>query len=513
MKKQKLILYFLFIVSFFFYYNSYWYYTWTWTNVIGTKSVSSTWSFLPHSIDRYSYDYVNNKKRMEFERDDIFTSEVYWVFKSEWKINLYKSGSINTNCSWESVSYYFSWSLINEEWWQWFDIASDENYFCPNSWKFSMKLTSSSTPKFFEDFTISKGDEMTYATIRTTNARWWTTEIDERVIFNDQKIAITWLVNKNVSTESEFDGWTETQSNIANVSWINSKVDWKIWELWEVMWTIKKNMYNLTRWLTWEINTSTPISSLDTKYILYDYSWLQNTDASNQDNKWKILELKNTFDNKKIKVSGEKTLILKWWNLYINSDIYNEDNNSILTIVVLRDENNKKNWWNIYIDPSVTNIDAVLISEWSILNYWWYGGVNKVLNSDDHVNALRKQLMIYGSLITRNSIWDDSSIYWTDHYIKNNWSEANVKIYNLENLRTFQVVRANTIDSWHECYNPLNTGSDITSISWKFDFAWKRECFYTDDAIYWLRPTVSTSPVVLEYNPMVQIKTPDILKK
>ena len=69
------------------------------------------------------------------------------------------------------------------------------------------------------------------------------------------------------------------------------------------------------------------------------------------------------------------------------------------TIYVNDDEGGSKNWWNIYIDPDVTNIDAILIADWSIISYDW----SNVLNvNEDSFDWLRKQLFPFFVMITNS---------------------------------------------------------------------------------------------------------------
>ena len=94
-----------------------------------------------------------------------------------------------------------------------------------------------------------------------------------------------------------------------------------------------------------------------------------------------------------------KTIVVVWWNLYIESDIVNDTDSDILWVIVLKDEND--NGWNIYVNPSVTRVDGILYADKSLLSY---DGVSEL--DSNTVNAiLANQLYIYGSLFSENTIW------------------------------------------------------------------------------------------------------------
>lgn len=100
------------------------------------------------------------------------------------------------------------------------------------------------------------------------------------------------------------------------------------------------------------------------------------------------------------KVSGKKTIVIVWWNLYIKNDMYYDDKTKdILWMVVLKDENGK--WGNIYIDPNVTNIVWTMVADRSLISY---DGIQELDGTHDF-DLLKNQLHIYGSLITENTLW------------------------------------------------------------------------------------------------------------
>jgi hypothetical protein len=216
----------------------------------------------------------------------------------------------------------------------------------------------------------------------------------------------------------------------------------------------------------------------------------------------------------KMSVTWENTLIVQWWNLYITNDIYNTNKNSILTIIVKRDEwNRRKNGWNVYIHPNVTNIDAVIIAEWSILNFN-ISSSPQVLTKSNASSSLRKQLLIYWAINTKNTLWDSTnSSIGTDHYENGlTWSG---EIYSLWNLRAFQPMWNSAISSWN-CNYVINwsnvTAMNTNSTAETYAFAWKRQCFRDWTALWTLRTTEKLAPIVIEYNPLLQSNPPRILQ-
>lgn len=454
--------------------------------------------------DTYSNDYKNFNKRQYFQWTWVLVSDVYGDFDTVWKVDLIKSDIVNLNCVWENVSYYYSWSFLNNNWWKWFKtLINNDNYYCPDSWKFSIKLTSLESNVFFEDF-ILKSAWKIYDNLITNNPN---IILDERVIFSNEKLAIWWLVNKNVQINNEFQWWTNNQKNLGNILWIDYNSSVNVGKTWTVFSNIYKNIIKYTKWKHWENNIYS-LSDFSNDLLLYDFEWQNELVSSNMWNEWRIFTLNNLWGW--LSVVWEKTLIIKWWNLYIKDDIYNKDTNSVLTIIVLRDTKNKKNWWNVYIDPWVTNIDSIIISEWSLLSY---NSMNTLNSVDNNANLLRNQLLIYGSLISKNTIWENKSVFNTDDYISNNNTSNQTNKYNLENLRTFKVVKSDQIE-WINCNNIWKITAiwldELTPM--KYSFAWKKECYYDDITRDWLRATYRTASTVIEYNPIIQTNTPKIIR-
>lgn len=106
-------------------------------------------------------------------------------------------------------------------------------------------------------------------------------------------------------------------------------------------------------------------------------------------------------------LDGRKTLIIKGGNLRITADMAYAAADSLAAIVVLRDEENPKNGGNVYVDPKVTNLVGTFVLDGSMLNF---DGTN-VLSSNDslQVPSLRRQMYVYGSLASSNTVGGSES--------------------------------------------------------------------------------------------------------
>lgn len=465
-----------------------------WTDNDPKSALDDTWKFDTTAdsntqiliTDNYSDDYKDRKLRMKIKSTSIawngfLTSDQYGGFYATWWLELIKDDYVasDTICTWEEITYSFSWILNSPLFW---DLSIWNNTYCPTSWKFEIALSS---------------DIIWYIELSQTGTT--TDPIIAGAIFDNRKIDIAWKINSSFT-------WTLSEYT-KNNKYVLEKINIK-WQLSDLKQVISKNVVKLTNGLTPENYTINPtITALSKNVIYYNLTWQIWT--SNWDwNFWKIVTLWigwNASNYAKIWVNWEKTIIIKWANLYINADIYNIDKNSLLTIVVQRDG---KNWGNIYIDPDVTNIDTVLYAEWSMLSY----ETPNIISSENDGSGLRRQLLIYGSVSTRNTIWTDKAPYWSDIYIDNE-NNIDTKQYNLEYLRSFQVIPSDSITTigCNGEGNIVAMWSSETTVT-QYAFAWKKACYASDPAQANLRTTKEFSSLVIEYNPMIKSINPKILR-
>ncbi len=415
-------------------------------------------------------------------------SQLYWKFniESSWfKLNFLSSNPDSTECweSWVLEKYSITWKIKSDNWWKL--TIQTWSYFCSNQYAYI---------KFKSDSIWEK-------------EIWnWTTQNDLADNFWKQEIAISWIAKLK---------WT-TQEEILN------RWNWKFNNLWVSISTktitkrnISKNIFSLfNTYKNFIKNNDFSLNSFTSsnitnnyweKFYLYDYIWKTENiyfNWSTYKNKWKILTIWTDWNNK-IEINWKNTVIVKWWNIYINSNLYNKNNNSILVLVAKRDKNSK-NWWNIYINSDVTNIDAVLIADGSLISMDW----NKILDVKNYTNSIRKQLLIYGSVLSSNVVWSDKIPYWADLY-QTSYTPNKDNIYDLWNLRTFNLNYWwwDWVISW--CDNtdkltPINT--------WEYAWVWRKQC-YIDE--FWdsdLRKSTKKNPLIIEYNNMLQFNSPYILK-
>jgi hypothetical protein len=538
MKKSIII---LFISIFFLVWITYASYNFIW----GTKN-SDCWE-IDNDIWELQGDYTYQNPDWDSAVIWDVLAELSWSIDTELFWNFYYNNIqfIKKNYSlcntW--VTYSISWSIYSidnnynfSEWIWWkmnFDILS--SYYCPANWDWLWVLYS---------------DILWYKKVwNISTASWDTVVWDEEWIvwatFNiEEMLKVKWviwtnnanLVNTWIDVINE-EHWERHYSNIIQISTLKS----------EIIKNINKNISLLTKNITpinklWTWNypdgivdwwTSIKINTLNTdkKVYYFNYDWENAWFKSNEDNQWVILEMSNwslrytwpwAFTDYQIPVIWQKTVIVEWANLYINADIYNMTDDSILVIVVKRDPTsvNKQNWWNVYINPDVTNIDAVIIAEGSIINY----RDDNDNTTDDVVtdpDLLRAQLYIYGSIFTKNTIWSNKNYYGTDWYIKY-WKNSTgwIDKYDLTKLRYFNlIVTTDSNNTSWDCTsteNLLAPRKDDSMETLPYQWAWKRRCFNeswsidpVQDNLKWLDVF---NPVIIEYNPIIQRNPPFILR-
>ena len=422
-------------------------------------------------------------------------SQLFWPFSILDKLKLnYNRDFDSTNDSWECWSwevpyeiYDITWTINSTQWWN-IEIEND-SYFCSNQFLY---LNLHSNSLWYKEIWNNWGNQW------SIKDDFWKQEISISGIANlkwDLKILARW--NDNINKVS-VNNW--------NKSLIKKYINKNIFKTFQ---TFKNNS---------DISTETDDSNLNSfsktwneNYYLYDYSWEKkdiNFNWSNYINEWKYLTIwYNWTDN--IWISWKQTVIVKNWNIYINSNLYNKNDNSLLVLIAKKDKNTK-NGWNIYIDPDVTNIDAVLIADWSLISMeidWFWDPV--ITDTNSYTNALRKQLLIYGSLLSSNVVGWDNIPYWADYYEDNSYPNLINNIYDLWNLRTFNL----NYWSWTLDSNKL---VPIADNSWNYKenaWAWKCRWYNWDDCDTNLRITTKLNPIVLEYNPRIKLINPFILRK
>ena len=437
----------------------------------------------------------NSGKRWEITLENEIQSVLFWDFEINGNNKLILSNSTDTYCSWSTYSLWWNIEIESEFWWTMnFDGSAGNSFYCPDNWNMVIKFYS---------------DQLGYKWIDVTTLLWY--------IFNVSEISIKWIAD----IKWDLDNLQQDVADSQEIVNIETTQVW--WKLFDMSTSINKNISLITRNQSPLEYTSALDSFINTSnndtYYYYDFQGETGNDNGLW-NKWKnlLIQWYSTFFSPsnpteyQVPVEWKNTLIVKGGNVYINADIYNKnDANDILIIIAKRDETNPQNGWNIYVNPWVTNIDAILIAEWSLMSYNW-----DILHSRDGVNidSLRKQLLIYWTVITKNTIWENIAVYGTDEYIANGGSEVNSYNYNLANMRAMRLSYASAQITepcgWDETKVIAMQANNV----YKYAFAWKRECFFDDTSSVINLRTVENklNPVVIEYNSNVSIINPYILK-
>lgn len=308
------------------------------------------------------------------------------------------------------------------------------------------------------------------------------------------KIAVKWSI------------WNNWKNQILNTTeWWSTVVDTSNLSKYTYKTNIKQNVFKLTNWLPKNNSNCNPdISVLNWDIIYYDFTWKSDSIGINW-NKWCTVKL--SWIGWLLWINWLHTIIINWWNLYINTDMYYANpNTSLLWIIVLRDETNKINWWNIYINPDITNIVWSAYAEWSLISWNW-SKLFSMWNTNEW--ELTKQLLWYWSVYSANTIWwslnptKSECIFWTDYYMQNNnknCSQEESSKYDYALLRRFTLIEwGSWCPSWEA---PKKTWTTNEKNAW----AWKRECYISDAA--WntnLRTSNKKSALIMEFNPSTLI--------
>ncbi len=388
----------------------------------------------------------------------------------------------NPECNWWR-SYTLSWSLQST--WAWGLTLNLQNwsYFCPSTNKVSIIVKSDRTQEW-----VLTGTGQSIL-VETEDADGNVLEVAWAEVFNNDSLCIEWVVTNSVWkdftwSEIEITEWASaTNKRFITLGWWQ-KIDKALLKSY-----INRNVATIQKTFPAITDNSNPVSEPLKDISYYNFSEESNGNAING-NAGQILVLWNDVIGDAVEVQWEKVILLEWGNLYIKWDIINTDNKSSLTIIITRDKENRG--WNIYIDPHVTNIDAYIIAEGSMMNY----NGSDVLTSWAELEQLRRQLLIYGFIDTKNWYWTDDIPLGSDHDVYNNWLSS---IYNLAKLRTFKTALA------------PDTRDPNCTLEWEViwlwnlthKFAWKRQCYLTDEwtAYSWtkkLRVTEKLCAVTIE---------------
>jgi len=439
----------------------------------------------------------------------------YWFI--EWVIQNWNIDITNNN-SWKSTSN----KKLYLEFWKWNRVTSNEVDMYTLSPDEQVIEGHQTYVSDLEDLIASYPSNVALNTKIIQNPGQTLTNLQEYYLSTHFAYTIDWhnvVYNSSVlGRDNYFDGppsiWNATQVWI-KVLWITySKKQKDIITNQEqndihILWTInksklkeniRKNIYKIISninwnqgwssndidnfgWTTW--NSSNKGKRLyDNKVLYFDLSWVSE----------KVI-VTNWWT-----VSWQKTLIVKWWDLYIKWDIKYNSNSDILGIAVLKDTNWK--WGNIYIAPNVKYIWAQIYADKAILSAidGYDGSANdneisssEVLPVNTSQSTLKDQLYIKWQVFSENTIWGSrENPPICPYYDKASCDLDKAQKYDLNYLRRYYIYDSNhnwIIDNLDVA---ANTGANYR---WTFD-----------TSVY----PYARYPVVIDYNPIVQITPPPL---
>ncbi len=297
---------------------------------------------------------------------------------------------------------------------------------------------------------------------------WKTYSKNQKDIKNNQNINdihILWNLTKSKLKENVRKNIYSKILNVPNTWW---------------QWWTNNDIDNFG-WTTWN-NSNKWIKLLNNKVLYFDLSSpiTETTITTNGGtNSWK------------------KTIIIKWWDLYIKWNIYNNSNSDILWIIVLKDKNWK--WWNLYIDPDVTYIAAQIYVDKSILtakdtDWDWEISSNEIFWINRDQSLVANQLYINWQIFSENTIWGSrKNPPICPYYDKASCDLEKAQKYDLNYLRRYF-----TYDSDN------NWTKDKIANWWEYYYNWSEHNSYDNSYKY------INYPVVIKYNPIVQITPPPL---
>ncbi len=327
----------------------------------------------------------------------------------------------------------------------------------------------------------------------------------EKSILNSLNSFVNGFVNstnykiKSLFTLKSWSKWfIDDIKNVYLRSWIWYKIEWKsvlyrsssIWETntqnnfgIKVYWNTnidKSKQRDLNneqdnkdvKNIAWEITKSSLKKDIrknaieKIKNIKTDKDWI---DLMN----WRIKFYDYRNHTKKIKnfywdLWDNKTIVILWANAYVKWNL------NLWWLIVLKDD--KWNGWNLYIDPNVEKIKSIIYTDKSAISYnsnWWEISPNNGWDYD----RLKKQLYINGSLFSENTIWgsrlETPKCPFYLWYSNNSCSLDEAQKYDLNYLRRWI--------EWWDVQIDSKTGKKY--------------------------------PVVIKYNPNIQISPPALFSK
>ena len=398
---------------------------------------------------------INDSDIITFQFKPIYYTELYWWldpdnnvwfrenFTQTWTIDISKNPTL-VDPSLKELSFVKYWTDVKDNFtWLW-EVDNDGQKNIISTWIWTT----------FIETTFNTSFSYIFKTFFRLISWWWSFADDindltlreyiKYEIDNKEIVYQAWVVNEGSSLEFDYlkVHWISNIDKDKQEDIISGHDSDDIHNLaWEITKaSLKRDIRKST------INTIKFVDSEDEHLEISDLWWTIWNDINNW---WKALWNILYYDvnwwtdvvlDAAPAVEWRKTIVVRWWNLYIKSDILNSSSSDILWIILLEDDNG--NWWKLYIDNNVLRIDAVIYAEKSIISYndidWeidWSMGLNDMLN----------QLYIYWSIFSENTIWGSRKSpavcpFWTE----SDWSidcEEDAQKYDLNYLRGWYNVK------------------------------------------------------------------------
>ena len=410
---------------------------------------------------------VNNKNisnSINFDFSSAYEIEFRWNQKDNWfiewvtqtwSVQVTKKTSKTTSSN--KISLEQTWTNTNYEKFNWIWSINDWTEYELSKW--TKKI-------FYNNDSAFKTSEMNFNTLFTLDPdKDWYIDQAKYIVINAY---LEYVIdnNRNVIYKAWTIWWNQGQSSntikiygLTNIDESKQKdlVEDQEQDIKNIAWDIDK----------WELRWNIRKNAFEViKNVSWDNTW---TSLMN----WKVIYYDYRNEDSKIHEIScndceQKTIVILWANAYINWNL------TIWWIIVLKDDDN--NWWNIYIDPEVKKIEAALYADKSAISY------NDIWEEISPSNGwtyevLKNQLYIHWSLFSENTIW---------------WSRKNPPV----------------CPFYKYSESGFNCNLDEAQ---KYDLNYLRR--WTDGNNFNSTEEESQYPVVIKYNPEVQISPPPLFTK
>ncbi len=244
---------------------------------------------------------------------------------------------------------------------------------------------------------------------------------------------------------------------------------------------------------SWRTGNVSTLSGLPSAGIAYSGSYIDKWSNSSI---LKILKTGWAITLDPMMVSGKRTLVIKWADLYITGDMYYDPAipSSILGVILMKDESG--NGWNLYINSSVTNIVGTYVIDGSVMSS--NDGVTPLGTSN--IGILKNQLYIYGSLVSENTIGGSRMIPYKCPSLINFWfctSLIDAQKYDLNYLRRYYLYGGQPFSNGKVAGGETCPLGICTNIN-----AFLKQKFTTT------AEDLAKYPVIIEYNPNIRSNPP-----